>query len=315
MSSRKHERSPAADDEQRLVEAGRTINVFVWLVASVVMLLSAYAGAQLLASHGVPQPLGLAGGLAVDAALVVALIGDRHLHRYGQRAPWGTGLRWATAGMSLVLNCGQSAERGDWVAAGLHAIFPVLLIVLTEASQGYQLAFARAVLEAQKRRQYQPRPEPSTAPVPAAGTRPEATTGTRPATTAEPVRRQHRAAAQSPAAAQRSARPRKSAGAGRWDAAQWTRAVELVAVYQREHGRDPKLAEFHSELRMSRNAASPLRNAVLAAVAEHGVDAAKTAVPGTGEQSHSESGTGAQVVELRPADTDATDTAETVQAR
>ncbi|MCI2421538.1 hypothetical protein MOQ72_29295 [Saccharopolyspora sp. K220] len=314
-----HAKSPPQDaEEERLAKAGEMINLFVWLVASVVMVFSAFAGAELLADHGVPWGLGLAGGLAVDAALVVALIGDRHLHRYGQRAPWGTALRWATAAMSLVLNCGQSAERGDWVAAGLHAIFPVLLIVLTEASQGYQLAFSRAVSKAKAEHEYRQQPVTSTAvaSVPASSTRVEAVSGTR--AVANAPARQRRAVV--PPSTQRSASQRRAAVAGQWDSGQWSRAVEVVAAYQREHGRDPKLGEFHSELRMSRNAASPLRNAVLSAVAQHGLDAAKSLPPGTAanlgtaQSATAAASTGSHVAELRPVGIPPADTAESVHA-
>ncbi|TDD03119.1 hypothetical protein E1181_21320 [Saccharopolyspora terrae] len=307
--------SPVEAEEQRLLQAGGMINLFVWLVASVVMVFSAFAGAELLAHHGVPWGLGLAGGLAVDAALVVALIGDRQLHRYGQRAPWGTGLRWATAGMSLVLNCGQSAERGDWVAAGLHAIFPVLLIVLTEASQGYQIAFSRAVSEAKAKREYQ-QPVPSTepAPVPVAGTCPVPSSGTR---AAAPTRTRRSTTRPSTTRSGASLRSAQQVRGGQWDAEQWKRAVELVAAYQCERGRDPKLGEFHSELRMSRNAASPLRNAVLSAVSQHGADAAKSLTPGAGSDPapvSAEAGTEPRVIELSTADTAAVDTAESIVA-
>ncbi|MFC7342058.1 hypothetical protein [Saccharopolyspora griseoalba] len=302
-----------ADEERQLAKAGAMINLFVWLVASVVMVFSAFAGAELLADHGVPWGLGLAGGLAVDAALIVALIGDRQLHRYGQQTPWGAGLRWVTAAMSLVLNCGQSAERGDWVAAGLHAIFPVLLIVLTEASQGYQIAFSHAVSRAQAERRYQEISVLSIEeqPVPASGPRRVRPSGTGAAGEAARDRRTTTRSSRAKPPA-KPTRPNGSAG-GQWTQQQWSAAVELVARYQREHGRDPKLGEFHSELRMSRNAASPLRNAVLAAAAKHGQVEATTQNHGISTDSTT-GGTEAHSSGTSSSDTAPADTAETVHA-
>lgn len=235
-------------ESERLRAAGETINLCVWLVAAVVMVFSAVTGARLLAANGVDWRLGLAGGLAVDAALVVALVGDRQLHRHNEHAGWGTVLRWTTAAMTLVLNCGKSAADGRYGAALLHAIFPVLLVVLTEAAQSYQLAFARAILAARDTavsgKVRKAAGTGTRAGTDSVGTGPETTPGTH--------------------------LPQPSGRTTDTDGELWSRAVQLVTDFHRTHGRDPKLGEFHTALRMSRNAASPLRNAVLAAVAEHG---------------------------------------------
>lgn len=301
---------PAAPgDAESLKAAGRAINVLVWLVACVVMVFSAITGAELLAAHGVDKHLGLAGGLAVDAALVVALIGDRQLHRYGQTAPWGTALRWVTALFSLVLNCGQSVSNGDWGAAGLHAIFPVLLIVLTEASQGYQLAFSRAVLQAQATSEYRTTSVPGTrpAPVPASATARQKTVDTSEAKPRERGGSREKAGGDTKSRA-------KAITTGGWDEDVWSRAWHLVERYQHEHGRAPKLGEFHGELRMSRNAASPLRNAVLAAVSQRdpGVaDSSGKDRADTGSEPSSDPGTDARVVQLHASDTEPIDTDQT----
>lgn len=305
--ARQKRREPRNETET-LEAAGRVINLLVWMVAAVVMVFSAITGAELLADHGVDKRLGLAGGLAVDAALVVALIGDRQLHRYGQSAPWGTVLRWVTALFSLVLNCGQSFTKGDWGAVGLHAIFPVLLIVLTEASQGYQLAFGRAVLKAQAATEYRTESVPSTptTPVP----KPAAA---KPVSTAETKSRE-RSGSRDKAVTKKPAVP-PPAKASDWDDELWSRAWNLTASYQRELGRAPKLGEFHGELRMSRNAASPLRNAVLAALAETGSDSEESgkgsAISTGSEHPVAEGGTGARVVQLHAADTGTPDTDQT----
>lgn len=309
------QKQPDVSSETETLEAaGRAINLLVWMVAAVVMVFSAITGAELLAAHGVDKRLGLAGGLAVDAALVVALIGDRQLHRYGQSAPWGTVLRWVTALFSLVLNCGQSYSNGDWGAVGLHAIFPVLLIVLTEASQGYQLAFGRAVLKARDTTEYRTQAVPGTAPAPV-----PKPAGAKPVGTSESKPRERKGSRGKALSDKPAVKPRTKA-AGEWDDELWSRAWNLTARYQREHGRDPKLGEFHSELRMSRNAASPLRNAVLAALAAHGSEpeesgADSTQVGTDSEFSDIDSGTRARVVQLHTADTAEPDTDQTADAR
>ena len=82
--------------------------------------------------------------------------------------------------------------------------------------------------------------------------------------------------------------------------------------------RAPKLGEFHSELRMSRNAASPLRNAVLAAFAQREFEAADSSEKsraGTDTDSSTDAGTDARVVQLRATDTQPINTDQTAGAR
>lgn len=116
------------------------ISVGVWAVAIVVMTVSATTSADLFKQHAADWLQGLALGLAIDAALAVALVGDQVLAQMDKRSSWGTTLRWVATGMSLVLNCSQAAINQDLLGMTLHAIPPMLLIVLTEAAQSYRTA-------------------------------------------------------------------------------------------------------------------------------------------------------------------------------
>lgn len=132
----------------------RTISVGVWAVAVVVMTVSATTSADLFKQHAADWLQGLALGLAIDAALAVALVGDQVLAQLDRRSTWGTALRWVATGMSLVLNCSASAINQDLLGMTLHAIPPLLLIVLTEAAQSYRTALgehrARVVAEQER---------------------------------------------------------------------------------------------------------------------------------------------------------------------
>lgn len=132
----------------QIKRTGRVINACVWTVAIAVMVFSLGTAFELLRAHEVPAHIAWILAPAVDAALVAALVGDRALHRVGVRVGWGTVLRITTGLMTLGLNVGRAISIGDWGGVAIHAIAPVLLIVLTEASQAYQLAFARAAAAA-----------------------------------------------------------------------------------------------------------------------------------------------------------------------
>ncbi|MGH3321333.1 MAG: hypothetical protein ACRDN9_14375 [Streptosporangiaceae bacterium] len=141
----RHARVAVPAESARLAWTGRWINRCVWTVAIVVMVFSAGTVYQLLRGHGVPPAMAWMLAPAVDLALCAALIGDRALHRHGVRVGWGTTLRWTSALTTLSLNIAGPATqpRGPDIGGVLiHAVAPVLLIVLTEASQAYQLAFA-----------------------------------------------------------------------------------------------------------------------------------------------------------------------------
>ncbi len=120
----------------------KVISVGVWAVALVVMAVSATTAADLFQLHAANWTQGLALGLAIDAALAVALVGDKALGQLGLSSRWGTALRWAATVMSLVLNCSAAWLNGDPLGVTLHAIPPMLLIVLTEAAQSYRTALA-----------------------------------------------------------------------------------------------------------------------------------------------------------------------------
>jgi hypothetical protein len=126
----------------------RVIAVGVWAVAIVVMTVSATTSADLFRQHAADWLQGLALGLAIDAALAVALVGDQVLAQMDKRSSWGTTLRWVATGMSLILNCSASALGHDLLGMTLHAIPPLLLIVLTEAAQSYRTALTERRTEA-----------------------------------------------------------------------------------------------------------------------------------------------------------------------
>ncbi|MBQ1118590.1 DUF2637 domain-containing protein [Streptomyces sp. B15] len=84
--------------------------------------------------------------LVVDAAVVIVVRLDSTVARLGASAgPWPTVLRWLTGVMTLALNVGDSALRGDLVGVAVHAVAPTLLIVTAEAGLAYRRAIAAAL--------------------------------------------------------------------------------------------------------------------------------------------------------------------------
>ncbi|MFE1191128.1 DUF2637 domain-containing protein [[Kitasatospora] papulosa] len=84
--------------------------------------------------------------LVVDAAVVIVVRLDATVDRLRTTAGrWPAVLRWLTGLMTLLLNVGDSALKGDATGVAVHAVAPLLLIVTAEAARSYRAAIGRAL--------------------------------------------------------------------------------------------------------------------------------------------------------------------------
>ncbi|MER5726671.1 DUF2637 domain-containing protein, partial [Streptomyces sp. NPDC002418] len=89
----------------------------------------------------------------VDAAVVIVVRLDAAVDRLRTTAGrWPAVLRWLTGLMTLLLNVGDSALKGDGVGVAVHAVAPLLLIVTAEAARSYRAAIGRALEEIERSR-------------------------------------------------------------------------------------------------------------------------------------------------------------------
>ncbi|NGY63407.1 DUF2637 domain-containing protein [Lentzea sp. NEAU-D13] len=128
-------------DAKRLERTGRIVASSTWVIAGVVMVYGVLTVTPWLVQEGIPEWSAWMLPPAVDAALVLALVGDRTLAQYGRTTGWGTTLRAVTGLVTLGLNVAPSALEKNVVGVALHAVGPVLLWVATEAAGAYQRAF------------------------------------------------------------------------------------------------------------------------------------------------------------------------------
>lgn len=122
--------------------ATRGIVTGTWICAAIVMVTSAGNAVLTFGAIGGNRIIGLGLGIAVDIALCVGLIGDRHLALRGLTSHWGRALRITAAVMSVVLATGAALIGGHYFLAVLSAFLPVLLVVLCEYGQDVHLTFA-----------------------------------------------------------------------------------------------------------------------------------------------------------------------------
>ncbi|MGW2837128.1 DUF2637 domain-containing protein [Streptomyces sp. NPDC001493] len=84
--------------------------------------------------------------LVVDAAVITSVKLDATVARLGERAGgWATLLRWMSGAMTLGLNVGDSALKGDPTGVAVHAVIPLILIVIADAGLAWRRAIGRAV--------------------------------------------------------------------------------------------------------------------------------------------------------------------------
>lgn len=91
--------------------------------------------------------------LVVDAAVVIVVRLDATVDRLRTSAGrWPALLRWLTGLMTLLLNIGDSALKGDITGVAVHAVAPLLLIVTAEAARSYRAAIGRALEQIERSR-------------------------------------------------------------------------------------------------------------------------------------------------------------------
>ncbi|WP_431776993.1 DUF2637 domain-containing protein [Streptomyces cucumeris] len=83
--------------------------------------------------------------LVVDAAVIVSVRLDATVARLGEKGGgWATLLRWMTGLMTLLLNVGDSALKHDGTGVAVHAVIPLILIVIADAGLAWRRAIGRA---------------------------------------------------------------------------------------------------------------------------------------------------------------------------
>jgi hypothetical protein len=139
---------------------GRALDAALWGVAALVAYFSLQNVTAFAVQHGTPLRTAVVLAPMVDIALVAALVADGVLSRGGVVSTgWGTLLRWFAGVATLTFNVWESVARQDIAAVVLHAVPPLLLILLAEAAPQYRRQFA-ALAETAGEQNCSPAPVP-----------------------------------------------------------------------------------------------------------------------------------------------------------
>jgi hypothetical protein len=135
-------------DTQAQVDAAERILRLSWVIVAGAVLYSVLTVTPLV-QRVTPDGWGLTAPIlpiVVDAAVVIVVRVDAIVARLdGDAGFWPALLRWLTGLMTLALNVGDSALKGDLVGVGVHAVAPTLLIVTAEAGLKWRRAITTAI--------------------------------------------------------------------------------------------------------------------------------------------------------------------------
>jgi hypothetical protein len=135
-------------DTQAQVDAAEKTLRLSWVIVAGAVLFSVLTVTPLV-QRVTPDGWGLTAPIlpiVVDAAVVIVVRVDAIVARLdGEAGFWPALLRWLTGLMTLALNVGDSALKGDLVGVGVHAVAPILLIVTAEAGLKWRRAITTAV--------------------------------------------------------------------------------------------------------------------------------------------------------------------------
>jgi flagellar biosynthesis GTPase FlhF len=149
-----HAEAPGVHDAAQVAAAERTLTRGTWAITAGAVLFSVLTVTPLV-ERVTPDGWDWTAPIlpiVVDAAVVIVVRLDAALARLdGKGGPWPALLRWLTGIMTLALNVGDSALKGDLVGVAVHAVAPLLLIVTAEAALAYRRALAAAVSELEER--------------------------------------------------------------------------------------------------------------------------------------------------------------------
>lgn len=135
-------------DTQAQVDAAERVLRLSWVIVAGAVLYSVLTVTPLV-QRVTPDGWGLTAPIlpiVVDAAVVIVVRVDAIVARLdGDAGFWPALLRWLTGLMTLALNVGDSALKGDLVGVGVHAVAPILLIVTAEAGLKWRRAITTAI--------------------------------------------------------------------------------------------------------------------------------------------------------------------------
>lgn len=139
MTTTTHTPAHPAPTSTQLARTRTVINLGVWALTAAVVVSSVRTAAPFIDAHSTGAGTGLIMAAGIDAAFVLALQADSVLSRYGASpGPWATALRVVTGLSTAFLNVAPYALKADIVGALIHAIPPIVLMVLAEAGPAYR---------------------------------------------------------------------------------------------------------------------------------------------------------------------------------
>lgn len=134
---------PRDGDIESIERTGQWVYAGTWVGAGIAMAANAGNAIVTFGALGGNRAVGAGIGIAVDVALIVALIGDRHLARYTLRSGWSRALQIYAMVMGLTIAVSAAVSTEHYLLALLLAGVTPLLWLLMGYGQDVFIKFAQ----------------------------------------------------------------------------------------------------------------------------------------------------------------------------
>jgi hypothetical protein len=153
----------------RVRRASQWIGAALWTVAAGAMVTAAATVTAWALAHGMDYRVAWMVDPLLSVALLAALLGEGVLARHGESGgAWPRVLRWGTGLGTLTANVWAPVQAGDTAGVVLHALAPVLLVILAEAAPRLRLRMAGLAARLDEQAQRLDQADGVPAPAPAA---------------------------------------------------------------------------------------------------------------------------------------------------
>lgn len=164
-------------DAQALKRTARVLDWGTWGIIAGMVTYSVATSTPFVQRHSPWENTGWILGAMMDIAFIMALQADSVLARHGvtDLGKWPAIFRWFTGLSTTFLNVWDSVAKKDWTGVAIHALAPVLLLIVSEVGPVWRNAMANVVARAEAKEQVnevdtptivQPEPAPVVIPAP-----------------------------------------------------------------------------------------------------------------------------------------------------
>ena len=138
-------------DAKALKRTARVLDYGTWAIIAGMVTYSVATSTPFVQRHSPWENTGWILGAMMDVAFIMALQADSVLarHQITDLGRWPLVFRWFTGLSTTFLNVWDSVSKKDWTGVAIHALAPMLLLIVSEVGPVWRNAMATIVAKAE----------------------------------------------------------------------------------------------------------------------------------------------------------------------